>query len=158
MPNRNGMITVIHAAAKRLGLDRESYEAVLESVTGKKSCGDMSDSEIARVCGRMRELGFALLESEQQSLIRRLWSVMHREGIVINPSREALDAYCKRMVRYPLDRCSYWQCQKLIEDLKKWVRRQGTPDQIDAVLALCDCKRPFISPDPTEETETHAAV
>lgn len=52
---RRALIAKIKIAQKELGLDDDTYRAVLERVTGKRSCADMDVSEleyVSLICGR----------------------------------------------------------------------------------------------------------
>jgi len=55
---RRALIAKIKVAQKELGLDDTTYRAVLERVTGKRSCADMDVSELESVVADMRSHGF----------------------------------------------------------------------------------------------------
>ncbi|MFX6292549.1 regulatory protein GemA, partial [Acinetobacter baumannii] len=49
----------IHQAKKQLGLDEDTYRAVLERVTGQRSAADLSAAGRAAVLAEFERLGFA---------------------------------------------------------------------------------------------------
>ena len=54
---RNRSIAKIKVGAKRLGLDHEEYCGLLDRVTGRRSCADLSLPELGRVIEEMEGLG-----------------------------------------------------------------------------------------------------
>jgi len=57
--SRNAMLAQIHIAKKDFGWDDDTYRAMLEGLTGRRSCGGLSDRQLALVLGRLRRLGWA---------------------------------------------------------------------------------------------------
>lgn len=58
MAIKKGVISKIHVAKFQLGLDDETYRAVLKRLTGKTSSKELTDREIGRVLAYFRENGF----------------------------------------------------------------------------------------------------
>lgn len=56
--SRRRLISLIHAASSRLGLEDGEYRAVLFSVTGKDSCADCSDPELREILAAFNRLLF----------------------------------------------------------------------------------------------------
>lgn len=54
---RRALLAMIHAARRTLALDDESYRALLERLTGKRSCGDMTYHELQIVVDHFRAHG-----------------------------------------------------------------------------------------------------
>ncbi len=130
----------IHIAKKELGLDEDTYRAVLFRVTGKRSAAKMSESQIGSVLEEFKRLGWkpkftkksrakpnsniAALHYKIEALWASLWHLGLLEG---NSARSGLDAYVRRMIQVdalrfvtnPLDAI------KLIEGLKDWATRDG---------------------------------
>jgi len=52
-------LAAIHASAKKLGMDRPTYEAMLMRVAGVRSAADLADSARAKVIAELRRLGAA---------------------------------------------------------------------------------------------------
>jgi len=58
--HRAAQIRTIKVAVKQLGLDDETYRALLLRVTGKSSCAQMSDGERGKVLDALKAQGFEL--------------------------------------------------------------------------------------------------
>lgn len=54
---RAGLIAAVHARARDLGIDNETRAALQRRVTGKASCGGMTDDELRRVLREMASHG-----------------------------------------------------------------------------------------------------
>ncbi|MEB6425728.1 gp16 family protein [Citrobacter freundii] len=100
-------IKLIHVARRSLGLDDETYRAMLGSVVpGKTSCRDMSQPELQKVLKAMEEKGFKVKPtkkprrmsspSDTSLKIRAVWRTMHSDGFVRDGSDAALDRFVKR--------------------------------------------------------------
>ena len=126
-------IVVIKTLQHKLNMDDATYRDGLEGLTGKRSSTELTDAQLGRVLHWLRELDQQMSGGSdgQIGLIRHLWGAMYRCGVIRDGRAPALDAYCRRMVRVPLNRCSPAQCQCLIECLKKWYRRSTLPEHID---------------------------
>lgn len=130
---------VINIAKKDLGLDEDTYRALLVRVTGKASLRAMSDAEKRAVIDDMKRLGFRvraggkaipLSDKHYIRLIHALWKNCHKLGVVENGSRQALRAFCKRFIAHGVDEVavdpdllSYDQARPIIEALKKMEAR-----------------------------------
>lgn len=57
-PYRNAMIAKVQIARKQLALDDTTYRAMLEGVTGKHSCANLSAKELQRVLADLRRKGW----------------------------------------------------------------------------------------------------
>ncbi len=68
---RRALIAKIKIAQKELGLDDATYRAVLERVTGKRSCTECSIPELERVVEDLRQHGFAPKKTAGQRPNRR---------------------------------------------------------------------------------------
>lgn len=128
-------LATIHIAKKQLGLDDDTYQALLLRVTGKKSAKDMSEHERFQVIDEFRKSGFKrafkpsqkALEGTIGKKLQALWIAAWNLGLVANRSDAALVAFVKRQtgldairfLRYPDD------AAKVIEALKKWIERAG---------------------------------
>ncbi|MGB0732447.1 MAG: gp16 family protein [Pontibacterium sp.] len=56
--NRKAALAQIHIAKKQLGMDDDTYRAMLSSVTGKNSAADMHISELYKVLAHLKKCGF----------------------------------------------------------------------------------------------------
>ena len=89
-PARRAMIAKIKIAQKELGMDDDTYRAVLMRVTGKNSCTQMSDGQLEAVLREMRRLGFVPRQSayvrpplhlaEHGGLIRKISALLAQTG------------------------------------------------------------------------------
>lgn len=132
-------IAAMHVAKKQLGLDDDTYRAVLVRVTGKASAKDMTEAERNQVLAEFRRQGFAksdtaagrkLLQGRFATKLQALWIGAWNLGLVENRSDQALVAFVKRQtgidhvrfVRDPAD------AAKAIEALKAWTARAAGVD------------------------------
>ena len=90
------LIQLIHIAKQKLAMDEYSYRAMLERVTGKTSCKEMSVAELMKVEAEMEAKGFkktsrrnhspsgksAVVKSNIAYKIRAIWIEMSKQGIV----------------------------------------------------------------------------
>jgi len=54
---RRRLLGLVHAAAKKIGMDDDARRAMQQRVTGKASAADMSDAELVAVCAELARLG-----------------------------------------------------------------------------------------------------
>lgn len=81
---RKALITKIHIAKKDLAMDDETYRDVLMRVTGKESCKKMTLSELKKVIGDMKRLGFKVKQDWQKPAPK------HGRKPTTTPDRQAL--------------------------------------------------------------------
>lgn len=128
------ILAKIHVAKKQIGMDDDSYRAMLRSVGGVESAKDLSASGATRVLRHLEQSGFKptrpatsnrpLADDAQSGKIRALWLDLHRVGAVRNPSEEALAAYVKRQTGVDaLQWLTSPQASRVIESMKRWVGR-----------------------------------
>lgn len=137
---------IINIAKTQLGLDEDDYRAMLVRVTGVASLRAMSDRQKVAIIDEMKRLGFRMKAGGKKlpashkpyvRLIHALWSSCARLGVVEHGSREALRAFCRRVVApedesvaVDPDLLSYDQAAPIIEALKKMEargRKDGAP-------------------------------
>lgn len=93
----------IHIAAKELGMDRETYQAMLKNIGGKESSADLSASGRGKVLAHLRQLGWKnrkFTRKQQNPLAKKilaLWISMHKEGVVRDNSDSALNHFIQRI-------------------------------------------------------------
>jgi len=128
---RKRQLGAIHIGKKKLGLDDDSYRAMLQRLTGKRSAAALGVEQLAAVIEEMRRLGFSTTRRRppangQARLIAVLWAEMYREGIVKNGTAKALDAFVKRQAGVEaLEWLTPEGANKVIEALKSWRARGG---------------------------------
>lgn len=128
--SRTSAIAKVHVAKKQLGLDDETYRAVLRRVTGRDSAADLNEVQLGKVIREFVRLGWTGgddLRTGRTStgrLIRALWR---------DASREKSETSLRSMIRRVLglaedvipepDMLSVADASKVIEALKKMKRR-----------------------------------
>lgn len=130
---------IINIAKGQLGLDEDTYRALLVRITGVVSLRAMTERQKIAVLDEMKRLGFRVRSGGRKlpasvkpyvRLIHALWKSCHRLGVIESGSRESLRAFCKRFVAHGLDGVvvdpdllSYEQATPIIEALKKMEAR-----------------------------------
>jgi phage gp16-like protein len=56
--NKKKLIQLVHIGKAKMGLTDEAYRAFLEGVTGKQSCSNMTERQLAAALRAMRKNGF----------------------------------------------------------------------------------------------------
>lgn len=127
-------IAAIHVAKKELGLDEDTYRAVLVRVTGKASLRAMSGTEHGAVLEELRAKGAprgrGKLTGPYAGKLQALWISGWHLGVVRNRSDEALIAFVRgrtgiehtRWLRNPAD------ARKAVEALKSMLERDAGVD------------------------------
>lgn len=135
-------LAIIHIGKKALGIDDDTYRAMLTRLTGKQSAKDMNETERFTVIEALRQQGFKKVSKPSQKRLegkfapklQALWIAAWNLGLVKNRTDEALISFIKRQtgidhvrfLRYPDD------AAKVIEALKAWLARDGGVDWIGA--------------------------
>lgn len=131
-------IAAIHVAKKQLGLDDDTYRAVLVRVTGKDSTRAMSEAERQRVVEEFRKRGFTKasngarkrLQGRFASKLQALWIAAWNLGVVADRDDAALIVFVRRQtgidhVRFVHDPDD---AAKAIDALKAWLAREAGVD------------------------------
>lgn len=125
----------VHIAKKELGLDDDTYRALLLRVVGAESCAGLSEAKIGRVLDELKRLGWKppakrRLGAEAAKMYA-LWCVLADHGHVENRSVKALEAYARRMTGIArLDWIKRRDATLVIESLKQWLRRVGLEGEL----------------------------
>ena len=103
--NKGRFIKLIHIAKAQLALCDEDYRAIVESVSGKTSCSELTLFELEQVLKAMKKLGFKFkrLETkenevgwdtskEQMDYIKGMWKLVARDK-----SERALYRFIKKI-------------------------------------------------------------
>jgi len=148
---RARLVRLIHVAKRELGLDDETYRALLHGSVRKESTSAMTVPELERVIDRMKRAGFKvrtkrptsrqsrpLAQYPEAKKIRALWLFLYELGAVSDPSEAALASYVKRITKVDaLQWLNGYQTEVVIETLKKWaLRPRYLPDQVKT-MAEC---------------------
>lgn len=126
-------IQLIKIAQKQLGMDDDTYRAMLWSVARAKSSTELDFAGRKKVLDHLQACGFKrtrrpqprkLADDPQSKKIRALWLELHAAGKVRNSSETALAAFVKRQTgRDALQWLNGAEASAVIEELKKWLAR-----------------------------------
>ncbi|MHA7882775.1 gp16 family protein [Nitratireductor rhodophyticola] len=133
-------LAAIHVAKKQLGLDDDTYRAVLVRITGKNSAGTMNELEREKVLAELRRQGFRNvsrmssaskpLEGPYSRKLQALWIAAWNLGLVRDRRDSAMLVFVRRQtgidhtrfLRNPSD------ARAVIEALKAWLARDAGVD------------------------------
>jgi phage gp16-like protein len=125
----------IHIAKTQLGIDDDTYRAVLKAATGKTSCKDMGVIDLNKALQAFKDRGFKSKPPKKKpskttaTLTDKLiaqWRAMGKDGIVRDASDAALRSYVDRQTSGQFKApqfCDNYTTIKLIESLKQWQKR-----------------------------------
>lgn len=133
----NNDLAKIHIAKKALGLDDDTYRAMIRRVSGNavSSAKDLDDAGRGRLLREFKAAGWTptpgtkaqakrLASDPQSRKLRALWIALHQDGIVTDPSEGALITFCERRTGVArLEWLTAAQASTLIEALKSWHSR-----------------------------------
>lgn len=130
---RKRELAQIHVAKSQLGIDDDTYRAMLWTVAKVKSAADLDWAGRKKVIDHLKTKGFKikrgnkvvgtrpLASDDQSKMIRALWLELHEYGYVENPAESALATFVKRMTDVDaLQWLNSMQASKVIEELKRW--------------------------------------
>lgn len=165
------LIKLIHIAKQKLGLDDETYRALLIAETKKSSCSKMLKHELEKVYEAMKLKGFehtgvkkkygapAVKTSDRRDdikKIRAIWITMGHQGFISDSRDKALDAYVERMTKKFTGglgiKTHAWLdaylAQHVLESLKNWHIREMV-DKFLLVSGVCYKNNVLYLPDNT---------
>lgn len=129
---RNAELAQIHIAKTQLGLDDETYRAVLWTVARVQSSKDLDWTGRKKLLEHFKAHGWKPAAPKkakaikpvslgQEGLVMALWSELHTDGKVRDPSDAALGSWLKRN-RLPerVEWLNPAQLIRVIESLKRW--------------------------------------
>lgn len=127
-------LAAIHIAKKQLGLDDDTYRAVLMRVTGKDSTRAMSERERIAVVSELRKQGFKPVEKGLQGpfakKLQALWIAAWNLGIVRDKRDAAMLTFVKRQTG--IDHTRFLvdgeDAARAIDALKGWMAREAGVD------------------------------
>lgn len=119
--DRTRLIRLVQVGRRTLGLDEETYRALLEQQSGKRSAAELTIPELDKVLLAMKRAGFkptvkrpvkgavkagghkrlspargAHAKTAEINVIRAVWITMHRHGLLRDGSETALNHYVER--------------------------------------------------------------
>lgn len=129
------LIRLVHVAKRELQMDDDAYRSILAAKFQKESAADLGLLELEALVKHMKICGFKVKRSPktrrlatdlQSSKIRALWLLLHKAGVVRDSSEKALASFVKRMTKVEaLQWLNSEQASRVIEELKKWLKREG---------------------------------
>lgn len=109
MMSTNAQIKLIHAEARRIGMDEENRRLLMERETGKDSSKDMTEAEAQTVILALRKLAGTRPGNRKRSqtvsgkfagILRAMWLNAYNLGVIRNRDDKALIAFAKRQTGY----------------------------------------------------------
>lgn len=139
---------LIKIAQRELGIDDDTYRAMLWAVARVKSASDLDWTGRKKVLDHLKASGFKVRKAPANRnaseptyrKIRSLWSEMHAAGIITHDSDSAVQAYIKRLTG--VDDFIFLnghQISTVIESLKLWEKRV-TREKSQAVVQQSEKK------------------
>lgn len=132
---RNAELAQIHIAKTQLGIDEETYRAVLWTVGRVRSSKDLDWTGRKQLLEHFKAKGWKPappkranaakpVSGGQEGMIRALWSDLNQAGKVRDPSDAALGSWLMRN-KWPqrVEWLDGHQVTQAIEALKKWLER-----------------------------------
>lgn len=146
---RRAEIAQIHIAKSQLGMDDDTYRAMLWSVGRVKSSSDLDWRGRKAVLDHLKRSGFKVQAKQQTRKLdmdaesrkaRKLWLLLGEAGELRDTSERALAAYVHRVAKVDdLRFTDGKQIERVIESLKKWcvrVWRRRIGERIQSVRNL----------------------
>jgi phage gp16-like protein len=153
--HRRAMMAKVHLAKKELGLDDETYRAVVLRVTTRASSADCTEAQLAALLDEFKRLGWKgakagpskratslnheimkprAADHPSAKKARALWISLYQLGVVREPSEQALEAFAARQLKCErLQWADQGQVYKLIEALKAMAERAGWSQDLNGV-------------------------
>lgn len=137
-PRRRAMLAKVHIAPKQLGMDDESYRALLRRVTGQITARDCDNRQLEALIAEFTRLGFRAVASPRRAgrpkpadhpvarKARAMWISLGLLCAVRHPEEPALEAFARRQLgceRFQWANQS--QADRIIEALKAMAERHG---------------------------------
>jgi phage gp16-like protein len=133
---RRMALAKIHIAKKDLAMTDDSYQALLQRLTGKESAQALSLPDLERVLAEFKRFGWQPKPSKKKAqaaeawrmprirLLKRLWLWLHQHNQVRDASDNALLSFCQQhMQAAQLNWAESHELNKCVEALKSWQRR-----------------------------------
>lgn len=105
-PVRKAQLAQIHIAKAQLGMDEDTYRAMLWAVSRVRSAADLDLAGRMRVMEHLEAREFKpakpkrkpeVVDDHQSRKTLVLWSVLEQAGAPRRSSKQALNAFCKRV-------------------------------------------------------------
>lgn len=137
---RRRLYTLLQVGRQQLGLDEDTYRAILDAhgaraIEGRPSAKTMSVTQLEQVLEHLKGRGFrprrrrAREDDWRQPRIAkivRLWSLLRDAGVLRDPGPRAMYRFCARHTGVArLDWATSAQLNELVEALKSWCDREA---------------------------------
>ena len=132
---KRSLMAQLHIGKKDLGLDDDTYRALLKGATGKTSSKDMSVPELHQALHAMKQRGFKPKPGTRKpkaptriDKMRAIWINMGYGGFIDDASDAALlhwiQGELKKRNAEPVDALKWLdghrECNRVLEQLKRW--------------------------------------
>lgn len=137
MTDRPKLLAQLHIAKKDMALEDESYRALLQRITSKRSARDLSDGQLRQVLAEFTTLGwkkarFKKYTASHHPDVRKVFAIWGslRDHLECKGSRAGLRAFVERLtgVSDP-NFLDGKQARRVIEALKAMQTRYGVGEQ-----------------------------
>lgn len=149
---RRAAVVKVQIARRDLGLDEDTYRAILSRITGRASASDCTDAQLGVVLDEFKAKGWkpkvvqggrkaprakpAAADQAVAKKARAMWISLHQLGVVRDPSEGALEAFARRQLGVERLRWTVpSEAYSLIEALKKMAERAGWSQDLSGVAA-----------------------
>lgn len=137
---RNALMRKLHAQARALGLDEETYRSKLEAITGSRSAGALDDAALTRAVEAFADRAKPAVHAHH-SKIKALYLAAWNLGLFDSGRDAALDAFVKRQCgKERLAFVAPHDAAGVVEALKAMCAREGfnpPDDGMEARRRLC---------------------
>ena len=147
MTYRDPMLAKVHIAKKEIGLDDETYRAILKRITGKDSSKGLGGLQLIAGLDEFKRLGWQPKPAKAKPGSQRprpesdkphvrkvfaIWTDMCKAGIPVIANRAGLIAFVQRMTKTEQrpgglsdpEWLSPEDANKVVEGLKAWRKRE----------------------------------
>lgn len=130
--SRRSLLAKVHLAKKALGLDDETYRALLSRVTSKDSAADCTVPQLTAVVMEMRKKGWNPPEKPQKAKPSKGKAPLMGKITALLAEAKRPDAYAEAMARRMYKRdalafCTLPELQGIVAALVKDAKRNGRP-------------------------------
>ena len=151
---RRGMLAKVHLARKELGLDEDTYRAILRRLTGHESAGSCNEAQLGAVLDEFKVKGWKptvagktpagtgmapILRAADHAAARKaraMWISLHQLAVVRDASEAALEAFGRRQLGVEkIQWTDQARMYRLIEALKAMAEREGWSQDLAGVPA-----------------------
>ncbi|MDB5432401.1 MAG: regulatory protein GemA [Caulobacter sp.] len=142
---RRQALAKVHIAKKDLGLDDDTYRAMLTRITGHASASECTAGQLGKVLDEMKAKGWNAAKPgsgikahaashPSAKKARAMWISLHQLGVVREAGEKALEAFARRQLQVQrLQWADQGLTYKLIEALKAMAVRAGWDQDLTGV-------------------------